>query len=175
MCPPGLFDRPAEAPRSAHHSPEPAYSPRCLLSLQSRRRLGDRKPYRLVDPHVGVSVSHRRDGYCRLHWLRESCERSRPPFCISVAGWFGLSLDEQCHVCVEEGLSASVIPIAAVRFRPARDELSAKAVARALKRATASPAAGRDDTNCLRETRPWQSSPLIRLMLLPSQSTWRSS
>src|SRR5215831_9190258 len=77
MCPPGLFDRPAEAPRSAYHSREPAYSPRCLLSLQSRRRLGDRKPYRLVDPHVGISVSHRRDGYCRLHRLRGSCERSR--------------------------------------------------------------------------------------------------
>ena len=74
------------------------------------------------------------------------------------------------------GLERECDPLsAAVRFRPARDELSAKAVARALKRATASPAAGRDDTNCLRETRPWQSSPLIRLMLLPSQSTWRPS
>src|ERR1700693_2150107 len=71
MCPPGLFDRPAEAPPcSAHHSPEPPYSPRCLLSLQSRRWLGDRKPYCLVDPHVGVSVSHRSDRHSRLHWLR---------------------------------------------------------------------------------------------------------
>jgi hypothetical protein len=40
-----------------------------------------------------------------------------------------LSLDEQCHVCVEEGLGASVLS-AAVRFRPTRDELSAKAVSR---------------------------------------------
>ena len=45
---------------------------------------GDRKPCRLVDPHVGVSVCHRRDRHCRLHWLRGSCERSRPP---SVAAW----------------------------------------------------------------------------------------
>jgi len=51
------------------------------------------------------------------------------------------------------GLERECDPLsAAVRFRPARDELSAKAVSRALKRATASPAAGRDDTNCLRET-----------------------
>ena len=34
------------------------------------------------------------------------------------------SRDGDCHVCVKEGLSASIIS-AAVRFRPASDELSA--------------------------------------------------
>ena len=55
MCPPGLFDVPPRR-RAAHIIRQSC--PRCLLSLRSRRRLGDRKPeHRPVEVNALVEES----------------------------------------------------------------------------------------------------------------------
>ncbi len=48
---------------------------RRLLSLQCRRRLGDREPHRALDADGDVPVSDPGDGHRRLHRLARSCRR----------------------------------------------------------------------------------------------------